>query len=154
MYSGKSYNFVFSFVKDEAVAKDIVQDTFVKLYLKRNELSGISSFNSYLFKMLRNSVFDFFASEVVRRKYIARMAFTQEEFTDIVNEHIDAADLERIILKVVSSMPAQRRGIFILSRFIGIANSDIALRYGISIRTVENHLSNAMRDIRKEISLI
>lgn len=47
-YAGKSYNFVQSLVKNESVAKDIVQDTFVKLYLKRNELSEIESFNSYV----------------------------------------------------------------------------------------------------------
>lgn len=151
MYSGKSYNFVFKLVKDDAVAKDIVQDTFIKLYLKRKELSEVGSFNSYIFKMLKNKVMDFFASESVRRKYIARMVFSQNEYAELVNEKIMAMDLEKLIAKAVSKMPVQRRDIFILSRFNCIPNGEIADMMGISPRTVENHLSNAMRDIRAAI---
>lgn len=153
-YAGKSFNFVFALVKDESVAQDIVQDTFVKLYLKRSELSEIESFNSYIFRMLKNSVLDFFTAETVHRKHLARMSAAEDEISELTQERIHSAELEKIIRKVVSSMPVQRRNVFILSRVKGVSNTEIALEFGISIRTVENHLSNAMRDIRKAISLI
>ncbi|MBR1705374.1 MAG: RNA polymerase sigma-70 factor [Bacteroidales bacterium] len=152
MYAGKSYNFVFSLVKDEDTAKDLVQDAFIKVYLKRDTVSKVDSFNAYLFRMLKNAVFDHFESEAVRRRYAARMALTQEEFAELVNQKVEADDLRDLIAETVSRMPEQRRTIFTLSRYKGVPNAEIAKQYGISIRTVENHLSNAMRDIRKAIS--
>lgn len=151
-YVGKSYNFVFSLVKDEEIAKDIVQDTFIKVYLKRSTISMVSSFSSYLFSMLKNAVLDHFDSELVKYRYLARLRYSASDFADIVNEDINAGELMERIESALTKMPRQRQRIFRLSRFKGVPNNEIAKMFGIDKRTVENHLSNALRDIKKEIS--
>lgn len=151
-YVGKSFNFVFSLVKDEETAKDIVQDTFIKVYLKRETISKVSSFSSYLYMMLRNAVLDHFDSEMVRLRYMNRIKESAEDFADLVNEKIDAKELSEKIESTLARMPRQRQHIFRLSRYRGVPNHEIARMFGISKRTVENHLSNALRDIRKNLS--
>ena len=151
-YVGKSFNFVYSIVKDRETAKDIVQDTFIKVYLKRDTISKVSSFNSYLFTMLKNAVLDFFDSELVKNRYMAQFKVSSDSFTDVVNESLDSNELKQRIEASLSRMPKQRQHIFRLSRFNGVPNHEIARMFGISKRTVENHISNAIRDIRKDIS--
>lgn len=150
-YVGKSYNFVYALVKDEETAKDIVQDTFIKVYLKRDTISKVSSFSSYLFKMLRNAVMDHFDSEIVKLRYLARLQYS-EDFADVVNERMNVNELSEQIESALARMPKQRQHIFRLSRYKGVPNQEIARMFGISKRTVENHLTNALRDIRKNIS--
>jgi RNA polymerase sigma-70 factor (ECF subfamily) len=53
-----------------------------------------------------------------------------------------------LIYRAVNKMPDQRRKIFMLSRYKGVPNAEIAEMAGISIRTVENHITNALADIR------
>lgn len=151
-YVGKSFNFVYSIVKDRETAKDIVQDTFIKVYLKRDTISKVSSFNSYLFTMLKNAVLDFFDSELVKSRYMSQFKVSTDSFTDVVNESLDTNELKQRIEASLSRMPKQRQHIFRLSRFNGVPNHEIARMFGISKRTVENHISNAIRDIRKDIS--
>ncbi|MBO4671712.1 MAG: RNA polymerase sigma-70 factor [Bacteroidales bacterium] len=150
-YVGKSFNFVYALVKDDETAKDIVQDTFIKVYLKRDTISKVSSFSSYLFRMLRNAVLDHFDSEMVKLRYLARLQYS-EDFADVVNEQMNVNDLSEQIEDALARMPKQRQHIFRLSRFKGVPNQEIARMFGISKRTVENHLTNALRDIRKNIS--
>lgn len=150
-YVGKSYNFVYSLVKDEETAKDIVQDTFIKVYLKRDTISKVCSFSSYLFKMLRNAVLDYFDSEMVKLRYVARLQHS-EDFADVVNEKMNVSELSEHLERALSKMPKQRQHIFRLSRYNGVSNKEIAMMLGISKRTVENHLTNALRDIRSVIS--
>ena len=68
-YRGVAYFFVLSFVKDSSVAKDIVHDSFIKIWLKRENLARVVSFDSYLFRMLRNAVMDYFETlQTISRK--------------------------------------------------------------------------------------
>ncbi len=151
-FVGKSYNFVYALVKDEETAKDIVQDTFIKVYLKRDTISKAGSFSSYLYTMLRNAVLDFFDSESVKYRYLTKLKYSSDDFADLVNDEMNASELREMIEKSLSGMPRQRQHIFKLSRYKGMPNKEIAKMFGISKRTVENHISNALRDIRKDIS--
>ena len=69
-YRGVSYSFVLSLVKDSSISKDIVHDVFVKLWLKRESLAKVLSFNRYLYQMLKNAVYDYFSAMQVSRHYI------------------------------------------------------------------------------------
>lgn len=148
MYAGKCLGFVQSLIKDSDSAKDITHDIFVKVWLKREVISKVDNFSSYLFRMARNSVLDKLESEVINRRFVTEQLMTSENFRSYVDESISADELQMLIFKAVSRMPEQRRNIFTLSRYKGISNADIAKMFNINIRTVENHLTNALSDIR------
>ena len=151
-YSGVAYCFVLSFVKDSQTAKDIVHDAFVKVWLKRESLARVASFSAYLFRMLRNAITDHFEARVINSRYVAETLRTADDFSDITIAEISFDELQMIIFDAVSNMPQRRREVFRLSRYQNVDNREIAVRLGIDLRTVENHLSAALADIRTKIT--
>ncbi|MDE6872588.1 MAG: RNA polymerase sigma-70 factor [Bacteroidales bacterium] len=151
-YSGKCFAFIRSMIKDDEVSKDLVHDIFVKVWLRREIISKVDSFSSYLFRMAKNAVLDYYDSNAINRRYVARQLLCQEEFRPYVEEKVNLDDLQLLVYSVVGQMPEQRRRIFTLSRYKGIPNSEIARMLGINIRTVENHISNALADIRAALA--
>lgn len=152
IYAGKCLAFVESLVKDSDAAKDITHDIFVKVWLKRDVVSKVDNLSSYLFRMARNAVMDKFESDTIRMRYAARQILFQEEFRPYVEEKVNVDELQMLVFKTVSQMPEQRRNIFTLSRYKGLTNAEIAERFGINVRTVENHITNALADIRLAIA--
>ena len=148
MYAGKCFCFVQSLIKDSDSAKDITHDIFVKVWLRREIISKVGNFSSYLFRMARNAVWDKLESEVINRRFVTEQLMTSDNFRSYVDEAISADELQMLIFKAVSKMPEQRRKIFTLSRYKGISYADIAKTFDINIRTVENHITNALSDIK------
>ncbi|MCM1177934.1 MAG: RNA polymerase sigma-70 factor [Bacteroides sp.] len=138
--------------KDDDVAKDLVHDIFVKVWLRREVISRVDSFSSYLFRMAKNAVLDYYDSNAINRRYVARQLLCQEEFRAYVEEKVNLDDLQLLIYSVVGSMPEQRRRIFTMSRYKGLSNTEIAAMLGINVRTVENHITNALADIRAALA--
>lgn len=85
LYAGKCLHFVTSVLKDDEVSKDITHDIFVKVWLKRDLISKVDSFSSYLFKMVRNAVMDSLESVVIRRRFIVESLVVSEEFCSYVD---------------------------------------------------------------------
>ena len=152
LYAGKCLHFVASIIKDQDAAKDVTHDIFVKVWLKRDVISKVSSFSAYLFRMARNAVMDRLESDVIRRRYVAESLVVSEEFRMYVDEKVSIDELQVLIFNAVSRMPEQRRKIFMMSRYKGVPNIKIAEMLGINIRTVENHLTNALADIRTALA--
>ena len=152
MYSGKCLAFVQSLIKEEDTAKDITHDIFVKVWLKRDVISKVDNFSSYLFRMAHNAVMDKLDSEVIKRRFMTEQMMISDNFRSYVDERISVEELQLLIFKALSNMPEQRRKIFTLSRYKGISNSEIAQIFNISVRTVENHITNALTDIRLMLS--
>lgn len=154
IYAGKCMSFVTSIVKDEEAAKDITHDIFVKVWLKRDIISKVDSFSSYLFKMVRNAVMDRLEGEVIMRRFVVESLAVSDELRAYVDEKISVDELQLLISKAVGRMPEQRRRIFMLSRYNGVPNIKIAEMLGLNVRTVENHITNALADIRIALTKI
>lgn len=148
LYSGKCLSFIGSLLKDHEAAMDLTHDIFIKVWLRRDVISKVDSFSSYLFRMARNAVMDRFESNAIRSRYVARQKLCHEEFRAYVDEKVDLDELQMLIYNAVSRMPKQRKLIFTLSRYKGLSNPEIAKLCGLNVRTVENHITNALSDIR------
>lgn len=154
LYAPKCRSFIYAMTKDEAVSEDITHDIFLKIWTRRGIVSKADSFSSYLFRMVRNAVIDHYECNAINRRYVAREMLRTDSFGICTEERINLDDLQLIIFNAVSCMPEQRRRIFTLSRYKGLSNSEIASLFGINIRTVENHITNALADIRIALSQI
>lgn len=152
-YYAKIKNFIFSLIKKEEDAKDLAQSIFLKVWENRSRLSQIDSFKAYLFQMSKNKVFDYYKQNIAFENYLSEQD-SKDIRVDLLEEIIDAEDLNRLIDIVINNMPEQRKRVFTMSRKDGLTNEEIATQLNISRRTVETHISKALADLRKFVSII
>ena len=151
MYSGKCISFALKLTADEDTARAIWHDVFVKIWLRKEMLCDITSFEAYLMRICYNEAMKSYGRKKLCRKYRDVAIATARECLDQVDEERNYEELMLTVMSAIARMPEQRRNVFLMSRLKGLSNSRIALRTKSSKRTVEKHISNALADIREKI---
>lgn len=139
-------------VGDSARAEEIVQDTMLALWRSRERLSAHTSAQAWLFHATRNRALnqvrhDGIASRAALRLVVALAAAARDSGSDADRALLDA-ELHAAIDKAVTALPPRCREVFMLSRTGGMRQIQIAQRLGISIKSVEAHITKARRDLR------
>lgn len=151
-YHPKIHHFLCGFIKNEEEAFDMAQDIFYKVWTNRQSLGEVASFKAYLFTMARHLIYNHFEHNLVKEKYTVAQLQLHTEYH--LEEEFFAKELSLLIDIVIEQMPEQRRRIFKMSRIEGLTGDEIAARLNINKRTVENQISNALRDLRKALRMI
>jgi len=153
LYSRPLFYYAAKFVDDE-VAKDIVQDTFEKLWADHH-LSVRQSINALLFTMVRNNCLHNLEKQKVRNKYIesVRLVLKDEELHFYMEERTSLIEqeLEQKLNEVLDKLPDHCQLIFRMSRFDNKRNKEIADELGISVKAVEKQITKALSTIRLEL---
>lgn len=151
-YSQKLYRFSYSYLKSESESEDVVQDVFLKLWENRSRLKTGTSFQSYLFTIAFNSIRKSFNNKAKQDKFRIPL------FELLVNENPsleDQLDFDVLLAKLnllIEKMPARRKEIFLKRKKEGKTVQTIALEMGISEKTVENQITEAMNYLRKSFN--
>lgn len=133
-------------LNDFEMARDMAQDIFLKVWLNRETLTEEKSIKSLVYTMARNAAINYLKQVDARKvRGIEEFALLSTESV----EKVEAASLQKYILFKVARMPEKRRKIFMMSRYECLKNKDIAVRLGISVRTVEKHIELALRDLHQ-----
>jgi RNA polymerase sigma-70 factor (ECF subfamily) len=139
-------------VKDSDLAHDIVQETFVRLWVHRARLKPHLPLLPYLFRINANLVRDYYKWAAVRLRHAEGLAGARRQAADDPGELMDARMLEEEISRIINThMPARVRTVFLLSRVEGKTNPEIARMLGSSPKTVENQLGHALRILRRRL---
>ena len=146
-FYGKFVNFVNSIIQDKESASDIVQDAFIRVYNNREKLQEGLSIENYLYVIVKRLMLNFIRDH----KYITTSISSSYAAWGGESE-LFARDALQIIRKEVSDMPEQRQKVYLMSREQGLTNKEIAERLGLSVRTVERHISLALAQLRKNFS--
>lgn len=136
------------FLHDEDDAREVVHNVFINLWEKRESLDTATSLKSYLFKSVHNR-----SLNVIRD----RKKISGNEIPDVagdinVEAQMDAMELEDRINDVIQDLPEKCREVFELSRFEGLKYIEIADKLGISVKTVENQMSKALKVLREKLA--
>ena len=134
-------------------AQDITQDVFVALWEKRDDLSGLKDAYAYAYTAVRNRCLDRLRHEAYIREYTDR---AWALIVDTINMETPASyiyfkETQRNIARAIENLPNRSRQVFMLSREQGLKYTNIAETLGISVNTVENHMSLALARLRKAI---
>ena len=146
------FRFVVYRVQDADIAKDITQETFLRIWEKRESLQPEKSFFSLLARISTNLCYDHFRYTEVRLRNKDRIPEFGKSHFDNPEEVVQAKAIEEIIRKLVNEkLPQRCRVIFILSRIEGFSNQEISTKLNLSIRTVENQIYRALKILKKHM---
>lgn len=151
-YSQRLYGFAYSILKNHEDAKEIVQETFLRLWNTRDQLKSDHSLKSYLFKISHNISIDLIRLRLKNEKYVE---YLKTHFSDGAGEVENLADYNELsdtIQQIIAEFPEQRQKIFRMSREEGLSHAEIADKLCITTKTVENHINLALKTVRKRLA--
>lgn len=143
--------FLQQYTGDIHTAEDVMEDTFVKLAIRKPHYSGRSSFKTWLYAIARNTAVDYL------RRHRHLRAVSENELAELAAEE---ADLERQLLRQEQKIQLHRsmavlkpeyRQVLHLSFFEGFSNRETALIMGLSKRQIENLLYRAKQSLRAQL---
>ena len=136
--------------KNKEVAEDIVQEVFLSL-LNRNQEQPIENVRAFLIQALKYQCFNWFRSARIANEHLSRMA--KAELENTTENDVNFILTDQTVHDVVSSMPDRCREVFEMSRYQQFTNEEIATKLNLSQRTVENHLTRALKILRVSLKM-
>jgi len=137
----------------EQKAEDIVQEIFLSLYNRRSDIELTVSLRAYLWKAVRFKIMNEYRSRTVREAYQQTVSFVYgNEAAERISSHFEAKELYGRIDRCVNMLPDKCRKVFLLSRAEDLSYKDISGHLGISVSTVEKHISKALRLLRVNLN--
>lgn len=159
VYFPKMVRFAQEYVISVEEAKNIVQDMFLYLWERRDTLEAISNLNAFLFTLIKNKCIDYYRhfnrfdskkeslDKLQERELHLKMAALQQFDVNMFTLH----DIEELLDQAIKKLPAKCQQVFVLSRMEGLKYEEIAQQLDISVNTVRNHISTALRKLKEEL---
>lgn len=142
------YAFAYKRVRSKEIAEEIVQDFLTNLWAGRKTMVIKTSFEGYIYTAVRNLVFNYIAKETRRKAYSHFVQLFKVDADYSTEDTINTRDLQLNIEKGLHDLPEKCRSVFELSRRENKSNKEIAIELGISEKTVESHLTKAIKRLR------
>lgn len=150
-YSENLYAFALSITRETFAAEEITQLVFLKVWEKRAQINEHLSFKSFLFSVAYNETISWLRKEKSKERRMSEFVQTVEFMTSKTEYAIEFRDIEGMANQIVESLPEKRKKIFRLSREQGFSNKEIANKLGISVKTVENQMTSALKYLREKL---
>jgi RNA polymerase sigma-70 factor (ECF subfamily) len=146
------HRFAMQYVKDGDSAMDICQGVFITLWEKREGIDMNRSVRSYLYTSVKNRCLNYIRDQKKYRSKILDLDYADVDTIGTSEDNPGQEDLERLVSEALDSLPEKCRQVFEMSRISGLKYREIAEELEISQKTVEAHMSKAMRILRDALS--
>lgn len=145
--------FVYGLTKSQSITKDIVQETFMKVWVNRAQIDPTLSFKSYLFKIARNHVIDEFRRQMSNPLFEDYLQHCEspELSENPTGKDLDYDEFVIRLEKAKQKLQPRQREIFELSKEQGLSASEIASRINVTEQSIYNQLSLSIQILRKEM---
>lgn len=153
-YRNKIYSYAFHLSGDAAQADELVQETFLKVWLHRDKLPHVLRFDNWLFTVARNQVFDMLKGMAREAAVRRQVAGHDEPGANSVEDQIRSREIEVRLREALDKLPPQQKLIFTLSRHKGLKHEEIADQLQISRNTVKTHLVQALKTLRGVLHIV
>jgi len=146
----------YGLVADEDATEEIVNDVFLKIWTKRNQIHINIGIKPYLFRCVFNACVDYINQNHVITKrlnmdidqQINKLVDSNEEY---IFNSLQSKEVEKDVLSAIEQLPNQCKIIFCLSRFELLTYAEISERLNISVNTVKTQISRALYSLRKQL---
>jgi RNA polymerase sigma-70 factor (family 1) len=149
-YTPKLLPFVFKLTRNEHLAQEMIQETFLKLWVNRAALVNVNEPASWIFRIAANVSVTYLRKQSNRERLLN--AVKPDEASDTVVDKLETKELTLIINKAVEALPDRRKEIYRLSREQGLNHQQIAEKLQLSTNTVANQIGISLKFIREFIN--
>jgi len=132
---------------NRTVAEDIVQETFLRVWLHRDQLPEIDQWRSWILRIAYNRAFTYLRDQAIHERALAKLKIREEE--DHTQHAVDLHNLKKIIAEAIAQLPPQQKRVYQLNREQGLMISEISDRLELSPQTIKNTLGLALKSIRR-----
>lgn len=147
-YEGKLFLFVIKVLHSEELARDLVQDVFLKLWTIRDQLPDMDNAGAYLYRMAENRVYDYLRAAASRADLRNQLWEQMQQHTQETPAfNLEVKEYDQVIRRAIDQLPEQRRAIYLMNKQEGMKYKEIASELNISPHTVRNQLTEAFRQI-------
>jgi RNA polymerase sigma-70 factor (ECF subfamily) len=151
-YSKRLYKFGYSILKTQEEAENLIQDVYLNLWENRYKVEKDLSIKSYLFTIAYNSAITIIRKKARESKFVEYLKTLQEISEEPVNIAFEYDELTNKLEEIIKVLPQRQKEVYLLHRVEGLKYNEIAERLNISMNTIENHMSRALKTIRKKLS--
>ncbi len=145
--------YAYDLLKDNELAQEIVQESFINFWEKRKKLEINQSLKSYLYRMIHNQCISYLRSDKTRQTkktvfeetIIAEQEIIKTISDDLIIDQYFKSDIENIVETTINNLPTQCREVFLLSRFESLSHKEISKKLDISVNTIKVHISKALK---------
>ena len=146
IYYGRFYAVALKMTQSDEIAKDIVQDVFMNLWIIRENLGGIDNPCSYFFTAVYRRIYHHYRKVALEKKIFEQLPVP--ESADTTDEIILIREMTKRVSQAIDRLPLQQQLVFKLVKQEGLSRKEIADKLQISPHTVKNHLAVALKFIR------
>jgi RNA polymerase sigma-70 factor (ECF subfamily) len=150
-YCKKVYKFGYSILKSPEESENLMQDVFLNLWVNRHQIQKDSSVKSYVFTITYNSAISVIRKKAKESQFVEYLKSLQEISEEPVNVRLEYTELANTLDGIINALPPRQKEVYLLQRVEGLKYSEIAERLNISVNTIENHMSRALKTIREKL---
>ncbi|MDO3695155.1 RNA polymerase sigma-70 factor [Wenyingzhuangia sp. chi5] len=158
----KYYNHVLGFsiniLNDEKEAEHIAQEAFVNLWMNRGRIEKCIGIESFLYTYAKSKCLNCLRHQKVKKRYVddslnaKEQQLNHEVLKSMEFDAFDLVELKDLIQQAIDNLPRQTKIIFEKKRFQEKMNKQIAEELGVSVKTVEAHITKALKSLRLSLS--
>ncbi len=154
LYWKELYEYCLYQCRDSSPAEEIVQEVFLSLWERLDEFVIQGEIKRYLYRSVKNRLYDYYREKSRKEGLLSALRLRICDETCFTEEAVYFNDLNQNLGQAIESLPCRCREVYRLSREQGFNNREIAAHLSISEKTVEQHLTKALRFLRKKIQSI
>ena len=147
-YRDKIYTVALMLTRSTTVAEEIVEDVFLKVWLRRTSLDEIENFGAYLYTIARNECYRVL-NQIAKNYKVILLAETDASFVhNDTHEYLLGREVTSILQKAIEKLPNQQKQVYRLIKEDNLKRNEVAQILQIKPETVKFHLAQAMKNIR------
>lgn len=153
-YHAKLFVYFLKRTRAKEVAKDLTQQAFIKLWQSKHTLTEAYTFDTQIFTIASSIYIDHLRKLAVERKYHHELEDNLSERSTLIWQSHSDYESSDYIDAVSEELPPVRKNVFMMKIVKGYSNKEIAEQLSVSIKTVEDHYSKALKHVRSLVSLL
>lgn len=146
-YNRKLFVFSLRFLKDREEVEDMIQKVFTTIWERREHLDENKSFEGYLFRIVRNEIYDILKLRIIREHYHDYLLNSYDSDLD----DLEKKKMIENVFQLIDNLPERRAKIFRMSKEEGLTYKEIAEQLHISENTVDTQIRHSLNYLRKEM---